>query len=140
MAKFPHLLPADADLWQDYINTTAIRFTSFEYDIHVGEGRDPGPAYADNIRQMAIHLSQRRIDVVGHTPNLIWIIEVSTTAGLTALGQLLAYPALYSAMHNPVQPVLPLLVCRQLATDAKIPFDRAKIPYIFVPTLTTQPS
>jgi len=140
MPRFPHLLPADANLWADFLSQTSINFTYFEYDIHVGQGRDPGPAFDANIRKMAITLSQRRIDVVAHTPNIVWIIEVSTTAGLTALGQLLAYPALYASMFPQPWPVLPLLVCRQLATDAKIPFDRAGIPYILVPSTPPQPS
>jgi hypothetical protein len=133
MRKYPHLLPADAALWDQFITANQSFASSLEYDIHVGQGRDPGDQFDPTIRNTAILLSQRRIDVVATHPAHIDIIEVSTTAGLTQVGQLMTYPLLYQQTYSPTLPLRPLLICRQFQTDAQPAFNEHQIPYIIVP-------
>ena len=117
--RYTHLLKPDADLFALYLDTMSEPYTHIDFDVRVGLGRDPGPDFPTNIRQMAIHLSQRRIDAVGFHGDHIDIIEITTSAGLTALGQLNAYPKLYLATYFPVLPVTPVLVSYQFEADVE---------------------
>lgn len=132
-ANFTHLLKPDAQLMEEFLQQFPDLYSHVDYDVHVGSGRDPGPEFPDNIRQMAIQLSQRRIDAVAHAADHIDIIEVTLDAGLTALGQLMAYPPLYIAMFNPSKIVRPLLVTRHFATDIEPMFKLQNIPTILIP-------
>lgn len=132
MPKFDHLLPADAALWDLFLHQYPNRYTQLHYDVRIGTGRDPGPEFPDNIRYMAISLSQRRIDVLAFTADHIDIIEITTAAGLTALGQLLAYPQLYIATYSPTLPVRPLLVTYQFQPDIKQIYIDNDIPFIII--------
>lgn len=114
---FPHLLPQDIEVWKRYLTEHEHEFDSIVYDLRVGDGRDPGPDFADNIRSMAIGLSQRRIDAIGFKGNNVTIIEVTTRAGLTAIGQLKVYPVLYKALNPTVGTITPLLVAERLQDD-----------------------
>jgi hypothetical protein len=134
--RYTHLLPDDVALWSDYLATFPNQWKQIDYDVRVGDGRDPGSEYQDNIRHMAIQLSQRRIDAVGYTDRDITIIEISVAAGLTTLGQLSAYPHLFQSTYNPTLPLKLLLVCRRFQSDAQPAFDRLAIPYTLVPERT----
>jgi len=134
MPRFPHLLEQDAAVWQQFLDLHKDEYDYFDYDIAVGDGRDPGDGFAPKIRQMALTLSRRRIDVVGFKPDRIDIIEITQIAGLTALGQLHAYPLLYLRTFNPTRPLVPVLVCRSFATDAQPAFSRAGIEYYLFPS------
>jgi hypothetical protein len=131
--RMSHLLPADAQLFQDYLDKYPGRYTHIDYDIRVGYGRDPGDIYPPNIRTMAIHLSQRRIDAVGFRPGRIDIIEITLSGGLKALGQLNAYPQLYRQSYFPVHPLHPVLVARAFSTDAETLFDAQGIETYIIP-------
>jgi len=130
--EFPHLLPDDLKVWKRFLAFMGDEYTHFDYDVRVGYGRDPGTDYPGNIRAMALDLSQRRIDAVGHRPDRLDIIELTRSAGLTAVGQLLSYPILYGHMFNPSIPVVPLLVCEEIQSDIEQPLTDLHIPYILV--------
>jgi len=134
MTRFPHLLPADCVLWQRFLDLHGGAFSRFEYDIRVGEGTDPGDQYADNVRYDAITLSQRRIDVVGYQANTITLFEVTTSAGLTALGQLTAYPKLFSLTYSPGLPIIPHLVTYRFQSDIEQIFIAQGIQYTIIPS------
>lgn len=96
--RFPHLLEEDAKVWRRYLAAHGSQFESFTYDIRVGDGRDPGPGFETNIRNMGIRLSQRRIDAAGFNGNKVTLFEITRRAGLTAIGQLKTYPILWKRM------------------------------------------
>lgn len=131
--RMSHLLTADAELFQRYLDQYPDRYTQVDFDIRVGFGRDPGDRYPDNIRTMAVHLSQRRIDAVGFRPGQIDIIEVTLSAGLKALGQLNAYPTLYQQSYFPVLPLQPVLVAAAFSTDAEDIFRASGIDTYILP-------
>lgn len=131
--RMPHLLKPDADLFYDFLQANPGRYTHIDYDIRVGLGRDPGESFPQDMRNMGIHLSQRRIDAVGFRPGAIDIIEVTLSAGLKALGQLHAYPQLYQESFFPVLPLHPVLVARQFSTDAETLFRQADIEVHILP-------
>lgn len=130
--KFAHLLPIDVEVWLRFLNQYGEDYELFEYDVRVGLGRDPGVDYEENIRQMALDLSLRRIDVVAHTPTSITVIEVTHSAGFKALGQITGYPILYALTFPPLLPIKPLLVCGEIQSDIKPIIESLKIPFVVV--------
>jgi len=124
---FPHLLPVDIAVWERFLALHGKAYSKFDYDVRVGVGRDPGDIVPETIRIMAVKLSQRRIDAVGWTPNRLDIIEITTDAGLTAIGQLEAYPRLYKAKFQPTTSLRPVLVCESIQTDLQTTLDELDV-------------
>lgn len=114
---YPHLLEEDIILWEQYLEDHANEYSSFDYDVRVGTGRDPGEDLPDNMRKMGIGLSQRRIDVVGFAQGHRDIIEITLYAGLKAMGQLSVYPLLYIESYGCPVPLRRVLLCRKQSPD-----------------------
>lgn len=130
--KFAHLLPIDVEVWLRFLNLHGKGYTLFEYDVRVGLGREVGPEFEANIRQMALDLSLRRIDCVAHTSTEITVIEITHSAGFKALGQVTGYPILYALTFPPLLPIKSLLVCGELQSDIKPIIDSLNIPHVVV--------
>lgn len=130
---YPHLLPDDINLWVDFLALYGARYVKFEYDIKCGQGRDPGDIHPPNIRRMAHDLSKRRIDVLAHTPDEIHLIEITLSAGFTAIGQCMVYPLLYSLQHPATQDIVPLILCREIQTDIQPALDAHGVHYCILP-------
>ena len=135
--RYPHLLPEDARVWDRFLLGHPYDSNQYEYDVQVGRGRPYPGAATPAIHKMALDLSRRRIDVVGHTPTCTRIYEVTRQAGLTAIGQLIAYPILYAKTYNPPGPCVPVLVCEELQSDIETVLLALNIEYH---TLGTPPS
>jgi len=114
---YPHLLQPSIDLWEMYLVDHASEYTSFDYDVKVGDGRDPGKRFSDKIRKMALGLSQRRVDVVGHRSDRRDIIEITPYAGIRAIGQLEVYPLLYQQTFKSPERLQPVLICHDISPD-----------------------
>lgn len=124
---YPHLLPEDTEVWARWLKRNAHLFERFEYDIQVGTGRDPGTEHPENIRAMAVGLSRRRIDAVGHRPAQVWLFEVTRLADLKCLGQVQAYPLLYAQTFRPLKPIRTAVVCESLGTDLEQAYRLANV-------------
>lgn len=131
--RFPHLLPPDVPVWERFLAKYGSQYERIDYDVRVGYGRDPGPNFSPNLRTMGILLSQRRIDAVGITHSTIDIIEITANAGLKAIGQLSAYPALYRDTYHPTKPLRAVLVTESLQSDIKPVLDHTGILYFILP-------
>lgn len=132
MKRYPHLLPPDVPVWERYLASVGGQHELIEYDIRVGLGRDPGPAYSANIRAMALDLSFRRIDAVAHNRGEIVVIEVTTAIGMTALGQIQVYPILYRLTFMPSLPICGLLVAEGFESDLRVVADQMGVEYVLV--------
>lgn len=75
-------------------------YDSVEFQAHVGGGIDCGPAYAENIRRMYRHNSQKRIDLLARGPFGVTICEIKHKLDLAQLGQLIGYRWLWTFEHN----------------------------------------
>lgn len=131
--RFPHLLPVDADIWRQHLEAHFSEYSQLEYDVRVGDGRDPGPGFDRNMRDMAYALSCRRIDVVAHVGSGLQIIEVTHSAGFTAIGQLISYPILYRDTYPGGAPLRPILVAGEIQTDITPVLERLGIMYYTYP-------
>lgn len=137
--RYPHLLEIDALIWHGHKLKHGDKYHQIDYDVRVGDGRDPGPDFDDNIRKMSLDLSCRRIDAVCHSASGIDVIEVTHSAGFTALGQLIAYPILYAKKVGRLRPIRPVLVAGEIQTDIQPVLDRLQIEYHIYP-LSERPS
>ena len=116
-SRYPHLLPEDAELWNDYIEQYSPPHPTFLYDVAVGPGRDPGDSFEDSIRKMALQLSKRRIDVVGVLPDGIDIFELTQSAGLKSLAQAIVYRYWLTVTWQLTIPVSSSIICRSYQPD-----------------------
>lgn len=132
---YPHLLQPDIDLWIRYLEQHEDEYTGFDYDVRIGEGRDPGNIQPETIRKMAIGLSQRRIDVVGYKPDKIVIIEITLSAGLKCIGQMETYPILYKSTYKPSLPITTLILTEKIESDIRPILDEKNLKYIIIPKL-----
>ena len=112
--RYPHMGPKECEIWTRFLTKTKMKFIRVDYDVRVGPGFDPGPQYEENIRRMAIALTQLRIDAVAETEKEIWIFEVKPRAGRSALGQLLSYAYWYIRQYSPKKPIRLAVVCEQV--------------------------
>jgi hypothetical protein len=126
-ARYPHLLDQDAPILTAYLLEHGHRYHTVFFDVQVGQGRDPGPDYQDNIRNMAIRLSRRRIDALGLGKDTVDIIEITEAAGTTAIGQLITYQELYIKGRPNTQTPRLIIAARSLQTDMQPPFDALDI-------------
>jgi len=97
---FPHLLPKEVEIWDRFLDRYPGYCDYYEYDIHVGEGIDVSDRYPKAYVDMVRKLTQKRIDVVGFRNDLVFLFEVKPDAGLTALGELLAYMFYFSRKYK----------------------------------------
>jgi len=111
--KYPHMLPYEAELWDRFLRVRTPLFVSIEYDVHVGDAPEPSPTLPDYLRGMFQSVYKHRIDAVAHDPDRIYVIEVKPRAGLSALGQVLAYKFLYERDYKPAKPVEMRIVCER---------------------------
>lgn len=117
MAKYPHMLPNEIPIWERWLALYGKDFKNFRYDVHVGEGVDPGKDVPEKYRQLAKMLTQKRIDAVAERNGEIWIFEVKPDAGLSALGQLLAYRQLYRRDFKETRPIKLAVVTTKVNKD-----------------------
>ena len=119
-----HMLPRDIAIWRRFLLQHEEEFTEFRYDVHVGPKlrlEDPNASWIGDFSERALSL---RIDVVGFKAEEVWVIEVKPNAGLSALGQLMAYryyldPSIYAGK------VLKACVVTDYARHYMPPLDRA---------------
>lgn len=99
--KYPHMKQYEIEIWKRFLRQHGKGFTDFKYDVHVGKGIGIVPGYDKVTQDMAIHLSQKRIDVVAYRGARAFIVEIKDRAGMSAIGQLVAYKRLYEEKYGP---------------------------------------
>uniref|UniRef100_A0A6H2A1H4 PD-(D/E)XK nuclease superfamily protein n=1 Tax=viral metagenome TaxID=1070528 RepID=A0A6H2A1H4_9ZZZZ len=115
--KYPHMLPVEAELWDRLLKIRRPPFIKLEYDVHVGELVEEPPGLPDYLKGMLQAVYRKRIDVVAYDSDCIYVVEVKPRAGLSAIGQVMAYKLLYQDEFKPMLPVEMRIVCERIATD-----------------------
>lgn len=131
---YPHLMPGEIPIWEAWLEDHKSDFDRFNYDVRVGESIIPPPHLDANLADMAVSLAKKRIDVVGYKGNDPTVIEIKPYAGLTTLGQLLAYPVLYRWEFPGMPPPKVLLITPRLMPDMANLFYAFEIPFNIVET------
>ena len=84
------------------------------------------------IHEMALDLSKRRIDAVGHQTGETTVIEITTGIGFTAIGQIQIYPRLYVQTFGLYPAPKSLLVGSHLEDDMEDPLRQTGIPWVTI--------
>ncbi len=114
---YKHMHAPDLEVWDAFHAIYGGIFDSIHYDVPVGLGRDPGYRHENNIRQMALKLSKRRIDAVAVKAGIHYLFEVTQHCSFRAIGQALVYERLYAANLHTSAKIWPIIVCVEEGTD-----------------------
>lgn len=117
LAKYPHLTGSDIPVWDAFIDIFQTYFDGFTYDYHVGQGLSPDKDASYPLQQMWIHLTQKRIDVLGFRTKSLWVIEVKDRPTVAALGQVIGYTLLLAKEQGNCPPLIPCLVSSIIEPD-----------------------
>lgn len=127
--KYPHLRPEEVKIWERFIDKESQRFTSVDYDVHVGKAREYKEKPEDQYKKNLQELSRKRIDVLGYKAEEISIIELKPAADFEAFGQLIGYRDLYLRERPEIKKVSLILITdfevpdmRELASDYGIEY------------------
>lgn len=100
LPKYPGLFPAEVPILRAWLKLHEGEYESFDYNVRVGTGFDPGPGYSADIRRMAVQNTQYRIDLVASKGTHDTLVEVKQHAGLGAVGQMIGYSVLWRQSHT----------------------------------------
>ena len=95
LAHYPHLMPADVEIWERFIEAVPDAYDSVEYDVKVGNAPEFVEREEVEMHRAQRPLYQRKIDVVGFKGDQIDIIEIGPRAGTNKIGQVVGYRVLY---------------------------------------------
>ncbi len=119
LAKYPHMKPADVEIWEQFIRDNRHFFDRVDYDFPVGSGADFLPTGEDTPEGRENKLYQRKIDVVGYRDGQVWLVEVKPMADTEALGQILTYQKLYLKSKNASQSPTMMVLAGKITNEMK---------------------
>ena len=119
LAKYPHMKPADIEIWERFVETNWGFFDRVDYDFCVGEGTDFLPTDEDTPDGRQNRLYKRKIDVVGYKGNAVWLIEVKPLADTEALGQIITYGDLYVKEKDVPKAMTLMVLAEKIMTEMK---------------------
>ena len=114
---FPHMLKDEVEIWKRFRQIDPIPFLKLDYDVHVGTLPSGLGPLTPEMESLARAIYRKRIDVVGETEDEVWIIEIKPRAGMSTLGQLISYEALYEKEFSPTKPIRLAVVCERTEQD-----------------------
>jgi hypothetical protein len=117
--KYPHMSPSDVAIWERFLLYYPAFLGEVAYNVRVGQGQDPGTSYEMNIREMAVKLTQYRIDVLNKKDDNYFIIELKRDPGSGTIGQLISYMDLFKIDYPELRPVFPILICNRMTPDLR---------------------
>ena len=127
LAKYPHMKPADIEIWERFIALNPDFFDRVDYDFHVGEGADFLPSDENTAEGRENRLYRKKIDVVGYKKEEVWIIEVKPEADMLALGQVLSYKKIYAKEIGEEQPLTMAVICGSITKEMEAVFKEHSI-------------
>ncbi len=98
--KYPHMMKQEIITWKKFLKIYGHNFAKYRYDVHVGKGVGRIPGFTTILQDMAVRLTQKRIDVVAARGAETYIIEIKDRASMAAIGQLLTYRELYERRYG----------------------------------------
>lgn len=113
----PHMLPPDIPVWYRFLETWGHLFDALYYDCLVGGPYLSPEEEKDPVKKSWRYVNSKRPDAIGETKDEVWIIEVAANPGLRAMGQCIAYQALWQEDPKIAKIERPVLVVETLDTD-----------------------
>lgn len=132
-ATYPGLNSSSVDLWRQWLKYYEGDFSSYDYNVRVGQGIQP-PAYlTEQEKALWKSLTQKRIDVVAHRWDSDWIVEIVERPGLASIGQLIGYFHLAQEYLELKSTVRLALICARLGYDMAKIFKAQNVLVFFFP-------
>lgn len=113
----PHMLRPDVPVWYRFLEKWGHLFVNLYYDCLLGGPYLTPEEEKDPIKRMWRATTSKRADAIGETEKETWIIEVASSPGLRAVGQLQVYMALWQEDPKIAKIERPVLVCDVVDTD-----------------------
>lgn len=132
LSKYPHMKPADIEIWEKFILNHPSIFKRVDYDFHVGEGATFLPTNTDTPDGRENRLYQRKIDVVAYDEDGVTLIEIKPLADTSTLGQILVYKDLYFKSKEALKNPKLLVICGKIMADMKDIFSKQRIKVMVV--------
>lgn len=140
--KFPGLLPEETLVLRAWLALHQSEYDRFDYNMRIGQGIDPGPAYSESMRKQNIENTQLRIDAVAYKGNQPTIIEVKRRATPSNIGQLLVYDSVWRQQFPASPAPKMLLVCNtfsphilQRAKESSVTIESVQVDFSGLKTL-----
>lgn len=115
--KPPHMLAPDIPVWYRFLKERTGDIVSLYYDCLLGGPVLTAAELQDPMKRMWRALTCKRADAIAETKTETWLIEVSDTPGMRALGQLLTYQTLWREDPLISKPARMILVANQIDPD-----------------------
>lgn len=133
-ATYPAMQVDEILVWRNWLQLHQAEYDRFDYNVRIGTGVDPGPAFPQNIRNMAIAIRSLRLDAVGWQGAAATIFEVKRRAGPENVGQLLTYRAVWEAQQLSAAAPTLVLVASDVVTHILPIVQQSGIQLVIVPT------
>ncbi len=130
--KPPHMLAPDIPIWYRFLAQHAADFEKLYYDCRLGGTALPPGDRDDPMARMSHALLSKRADAIAETSNETWLIEVSASPGMRALGQLLTYHELWKQDPQLSKTIRLILVADQVDPDISPAYARHVIDVFLV--------
>lgn len=117
LARYPHLLQLDALLWDLWLLEGGVEIEEVWYDVHVGTLPAGTPIDTPAAKALAEGTLLKRIDVVAHVEERLWVIELKPYANHQTLGQIISYAELFALDYRPRLPLVPTIICAEIDPD-----------------------
>jgi hypothetical protein len=89
------MVPVESELTRRWLRAHADDYDRVEWNVRLGRGVDLEPGLDPAIERLAAAVTARRADLVAWRDGRPTIVEVARRAGLSHLGQVLGYAALW---------------------------------------------
>jgi len=133
-ATYPAMQVDEILVWRNWLRLHEAEYDRFDYNVRIGTGVDPGPAFPDNIRKSAIAIRSLRLDAVGYKAGAPTIFEVKRRAGPENVGQLLTYSSVWQAQQLSAVPPKLFLVASDVTSHILPLVHQSNIQIELVPT------
>jgi len=130
--KYPHMMKQEIVTWKKFLKIYGRNFSKYRYDVHVGRGVGRIPGFTTVLQDMAVRLTQKRIDVVAARGAETYIIEIKDRASMAAIGQLLTYRELYEKRYGTGRISGLIIVAESVDPDIKGVIEKFKIKLFVV--------
>lgn len=111
------MLFPDVPVWYSWLEQYGQFIDTLYYDCLLGGPVLSPEAMRDKLQWQWAYNISKRADAIAEMDDEVWIIEVSTSPGLRAVGQLMSYLSLWLEDPKIMKPEKMVLVCNEVDTD-----------------------
>lgn len=132
ISRLPGNTPWESALLQEWIRQEGgAPYVGFDFNVRLGTGLDPGPAFPDSIRQGSILNTQKRIDCLAFAPEGAFMVEGKIVLDLPAMGQFLGYHHILTRDGSDLR-ILGYIAVAHAATPDTVGFLRSQGVQVFL--------